>query len=181
MNKKFLIGILWFSYFIFLYSILKIFFADVYYFYSQKDSNLGYSDKIIYSKKATRLNPNEPAYLLGKARVLLSVNVDLTESDKINALALIDKAISLNDTNVVTLSNSIPLYAYLVDSFDVEYVDKTKIFYNQLKKNYSNDLGILVKIASYERKLGLEDDYEDTLNQIEILRPDILNWHESFR
>ncbi|MFC1700348.1 hypothetical protein ACFLZ4_01735 [Patescibacteria group bacterium] len=146
-----------------------------------------------YSDKAVKFNSWEPNYYRGRAKVLtvsLVSNKDVT-SVKENILSDLKKAEELNPRNLVTLRNSVPIYYFLAIkdisltsgllNLDERYLDATKEFFKTLKNSYSHDVGVIVLLAEYERKLGLDDEYMESRKIVERLRPELLNWHESFR
>jgi hypothetical protein len=101
------------------------------------------------------------------------------------------KAEDLNPDNLVTLRNSIPLYYFLAvedvflrsgpDNLDQEYSSETIAFYEKIKERYWSDVGVILSVAKYEKRLGLTDEYRKSVNRVRELRPDLLDWHESLR
>jgi tetratricopeptide (TPR) repeat protein len=136
--------------------------------------------------KAIELNGNEPNYYRTKAKILL-----VDAGDKAVILRTLQKALELNTHNLVTIRNSIPLYYFLAsenivlpsgaDNIDEEYLLTTQKYYSFVKEKYSHDAGVIVSVAKYEKKLGLMDDYNASVEIIRKLRPDLLEWHDSFR
>ena len=190
MIKTFKVIFIWTCYFFTMALVLKIFFADVNYAFSQKSTLVLYEKKLESAVEAIDLNPNEPAYYVGKAKIILTSPYygNIPDSfEKFEVLSLLKHAQELNKSNLVTLSNSISLYAYLAKSdptsnfssnnIDLDYIEYARSFYSILKYDYSTDVGILVKIANYEKKLGLEKEYLETIDMINLLRPGLLDWY----
>ncbi len=155
----------------------SVFLADFYSAKSEKAlEEMDFARALKYSTKAIDLNPKEEAYFRRRAKVLIL-------SSKEEALKDILFAIDLNPRSLATLRNTIPLM-YLLSlqnpleaTVDLNYLSKTKEFYAYLFENYPNDVGILVSLAHYQKKLGLEEDLAQTLPRIKQLRPDLLEWH----
>jgi len=192
--KKALLLLLTFGiYFYLIGKFFNLYVADTYFASSKVLLSEGQlrksTDHII---KAIRFNDYEPAYKRQKAKILLSTLVwqeDLSAKETV--LKELVKAEALNPKNLATLRNIIPLY-YLLSVKDVEkvgscsnidedYVLETTSYYSMLKKRYSNDLGVFTDIAEYEKKLGLEHDYNYSYEQAMKMRPDIVDWHEAFK
>lgn len=193
-NKIYLLPI-WVIFGFISYFLIRIYVADVYYRKSQRLIENG-SDTLVLESvtKAVSLNPYEPNYYRGKAKILvvrfLSKSSDLN-SVKLDILDNLKKAYSLNPNNLVTIRNSIPLYYFLsvkdinlpagVDNIDSEFSVYTVEFFNMVKSKYWNDTGVISSIAKYEKQMGLDNEYEVSVERIKILRPDLLEWNESFR
>lgn len=167
--------------------------ADVYFKKSQDYLKKGkYSEALVYINKSVNLNPNEPNYYRGRAKIL---TISLVEKQKPDLKNLIyedlNKAINLNQNNLVTLRNSVPIYYFLavkdifgamsIENTDDYYISQTKNFYKDFKNKFSNDIGVVTLIAKYEKKLGLIKEYKESEDIVRKIRPDLLNWHESFR
>ena len=155
-----------------------MFLADVFSAKSETAlENLDFSRSLKYSSEAIELNPQEPAYYRRRAKILL------LSSSKKDALKDISVAIELNPKNLATLRNSIPLMHLMAlqnlteETVDLNYLPKTREFYLYLFETYPNDAGVLVSLASYQRKLGLKEDLDQTLHRISQLRLDLLEWH----
>ncbi len=147
--------------------VLNIFRAEIFSAKSENSLNKQeFSLALEYANRATRLNPNEPAYLRRRAKILLLFPL-AGQKEKDLARKDIQKAILLNPHNLATLRNSIPLMYQL----------SPQTFYRKLYNTYPSDAGILVSLAYYQRKLRLEEDLQKTLSQIKKLRPDLLEWH----
>ncbi len=136
------------------------------------------------ANKAIRLNPQEPYYYRQRARIYIV----LGKKDK--ALADLTKAYELNPNNLATLRNNIPLYYFLSvediyqpttqNNLDQKYIAIAKQYLSELKHRFPNDVGTLVDIAKYEQKLGLTTEFAQSVEQIKVIRPDLLEWHEVF-
>lgn len=161
----------------------SLFLAD---YYSQKAEDAlekgEYTSSLKYSTQAIALNPKEESYYRRRAKV------SLIFSAKEDVLMDINTAIELNPKNLATLRNVIPLMYYLSlqnpmaqnsseELVDLEYFPKAVEFYRYMFHIYPNDAGILVSLAYYQGKLGLDEDLDQTLQRIRILRPDLLEWH----
>ena len=191
--KVVLIFLIW-GFFVFgCASIYKIYKADVYF---KKSQELLKKQKILlaqeYSEKAIELNPAEPAYYWGLSKVLVvSLVENFDSTTKQNIIRNINISENLNSKNLVSKRNFIAIVYFLAvedlniapgeSNLDLEYLDFIKSYYKNSKTTYSKDLGVLVDIAKYEKRLGLEEDYFETVTKVESLRPEVLDWHESFR
>ena len=174
--------------------IFKFYNADIYYKKGQEYIKNGDEKRALYyADKAVTTNPYEPNYYRGRAKIKTVLLASTQNNIKIKQEIYDDlkKALELNKNNLVTIRNSIPIYYFLAvgdvykapgkDNYDEKYIELVKDFFNDTKRNYSNDVGVLVSIAKYEKKLGLEESYQDSVTRIEFLRPDLLEWHELFR
>lgn len=170
-------------YLVFVKKFASLYLADVYYAASRhelEDGQLGEAgDHII---KAIKLNAKEPAYFRQRAKILLATMIWVDDGDEIRESTLddLEKAQELNPHNLATLRNSIPLYYFLAADDEQTYVPVTRDYYKELKDVYQNDLGMYADVARYEKRLGLEDEFENTKQKARELRPDVLEWHESF-
>jgi hypothetical protein len=189
-----LLSVVWFFYLSFFYILIRYYSADVYYKKSQESVGMGFEDEALgYADKSIYLNPLEPNYYRGRAKIrtVFLVSSDDTSSVKETILSDLKKAESLNPENLVTIRNSIPLYYFLAvddvflspgpDNLDEKYVLDVKDFYEKTKNKYWSDVGVILSIAKYEKKLGLDESYEKSVYRIGELRPDLLEWHESLR
>ena len=185
---------LWFFYFFIVYRLSFFFSADKDYKKSleliKRDS---YDSALYYADRAVFINPLEPSYYRGRAKVrsaFLVHNDDVISVKK----AIFDdlkKAEELNPENLVTVRNSIPIYYLLAvkdfyaepgeNNADEKYAEIVKDFFARVKHKYWNDAGVISSVAKYEKKLGLEKEFEESKLRISKLRPDLLEWHESFR
>ncbi len=190
--KKVIIILITILYLWSLANFVKVFVADAHYTQSQKNLRTGEIEKALEkSEKSIRNNPSEPRYYYERAKILLTSSVSLedTDSSKIKEAALknLQKAETLNPKNLTTLRNSVPIYYYLAikdlvgtpskENIDLEYLETTKEFFQKVKQEYSNDAGVQVLVAKYEKRLFLEQEYEETVEQIKQLRPDLLEWY----
>lgn len=174
----------------------KTYLADVYYANSQnllKEANIKEAQK--YADLAVRLNPYEANYYRGRAKVntvaLVKVPIEEQSILKEEILSDLEYAVSLNEDNLVIIRNSIPLYFFLSvfdlsmpadsNNIDYEYLPDARAFFNFAKSKYDHDVGVISLIAKYEKRLGLEEEYARSVGLVEKLRPDLLEWHESFR
>lgn len=176
-------------------SILKIFWnavgADESYIDSQralKESN--FERALLYANKSIEKNSREPRYYYGRAKVYLgSTTTGKITVNKDKALADLQKAQELNPKNLVTLRNVVPIYYFLsifdlsrvdaTNNLDEKYFTATKEFYSDLKNYSPTDVGINVLLAKYEKRLGMEQEYKESLEIVERLRPDLMDWHPS--
>ncbi len=182
---------------------LKVFFglyaADYFYKRAQVLIEDGfYSKAEKYADYAIRLNPREANYYRGRAKVLLALlsaeevgkvgdsynGAEKTHDLKLKILNDLGTAYNLNPNNLVVMRNSISIY-YLIAvkdlalpagsrNVDDRFIGYAGEFYKMLKERYPNDLGVLTDIAKYEKRLGLVDEYNETIERIRFLRPDIL-------
>jgi hypothetical protein len=193
--RKILLITIWVVYLVMCHFVMRMYTADTYF---KKSQNLiGTGEKKLVLKDATKaisLNPYEPNYYRGRAKILIVRYLpysDKTSELKLQILADLKKAYTLNPTNLVTIRNSIPLYYFLAvkdlsltsgpQNLDEEFVNYTKDFFATTKDTYWNDAGVIASLAKYEKKLGLDTEYEKSVERIRILRPDLLEWNESFR
>lgn len=148
-----------------------------------------------YASKSVKLNPNEPFYYRTRAKTYIlqttGQNIDTTNSLKALALKDMLKAQELNPQNLSTLRSLVPLYYFLslkdISSAtkevasDVEidpfYLGMMQYYYKSLVTNYPMDVGVLALVSKYQKMLGLTFDYENTVGQIKVLRPDLLDWY----
>ena len=163
----------------------------------------GESQKALdYNNKSLGLNPNEPFYYRQRAKtyVLTLVGQPKEQIDRIKALAYKDvtTAESLNPKNLATLRGNISLYYFLAlkdlvdatanpDQIDQEvsvptptdphYRKLADDYYTKLSQEYPNDVGLQTQIAKYQKLLGLKSEYNETLQKVKNLRPDLLDWY----
>ena len=181
---------------IFVYLLLisdfwKMYRADTFYTTSKtliKENSPGEAIKNV--NRAINLNPREPAYYRGRAKSYLIDTLEKDVSEKTilknKALADLKRALNLNPKNLATIRNSLPLYYFLSvedlmkpgNSLNVDgsFLEVTREFFGMAKETYLNDAGVLVSVAKYEKRLGLWDDYNETLGMIGAVRPDLLDW-----
>jgi len=176
---------------------IRIFFADINYKRSQALLNGNYLESAVnLSEKAVSQNPLEPNYYKGRAKVYLIKflyvkDLSIKSQIKEKILADLEKAYFLNENNLVTIRNIFPLYYLLAlkdinletfqNNTDSKYLEVTKEFLEFNKKRFWNDAGVIASVAKYERKLGLVREYSESVQRIMELRPDLLDWYESFR
>lgn len=185
------------GYALFISRILNNYIADVSAASSREYLTEKEFDKALeVANRAVKLNPNRSYYYRIKAQAILFYSLNkftyLNSEVKKEVFENIGKAKELNLINLATLRNNIPLYYYLAldnlrsfsedDSnlqrnYDEIYLSEAKEEISYLKNTYSNDAGVLVSIAHYERKLGLTVEYSKTIEMIRNLRPDLLDWH----
>ena len=174
--------------------IFKFYNADIYYKKGQDYIKEGKTAEALhYADKSVTLNPLEPNYYRGRAKVNTVLLVSSQDKQTIKQRIYDDlkKALELNKDNLVTVRNAVPLYYFLAvgdvyktpgkDNYDEKYIDYVKEYFNDTKNKYPNDVGVVVGVAKYEKKLGLEESYQGSVNRIKLLRPDLLEWHELFR
>lgn len=150
---------------------------------------LGYSDKSI------KLNPYEPFYYRtwAKTFILQTTGQGIDTTNSLKALALKDmlQAQEMNPRNLSTLRGLVPLYYFLAlqdvgsvakndatgNNIDHFYLEIAQNYYKNLSIDYPSDVGVLTLVAKYQKMLGLTIDYGNTVAQIKILRPDLLDWY----
>ncbi|RJR26933.1 hypothetical protein C4561_04105 [candidate division WWE3 bacterium] len=175
----------------------SVYSADVAFEEGQKYMSAGdYETALLKANKSIRLNPMEPNYYRGRAKVYLAYLVEVNNRDsqkilKQAALEDLKTAYSLNPHNLVTIRNSIPLYYFLAaedltrpgneDNVDEEFLPETIYFYKLVKDISPDDVGVYVLLAKYEKRLGLFEAYQESVEKVRELRPDLLEWHESFK
>lgn len=174
---------------------VKMYTADYYYRKSQLlISKKTTNEALTFATKAIEKNPLEPRYYWGRAKVLLTVTASEKEESKETykdlAINDMETAYYLNENNLVTIRNLIPLYYFLaiddvsksaeVNNIDENYVEITKEYYEKVKNVSPNDAGVYTLLAKYEKRLGWEEKYKESINKIEGLRPDLLEWHPNF-
>jgi len=195
LKRKLLLILVWIVYSLIFCFLMRMYVADTYYKKAQSLIETG-SNNIVFNSasKAISLNPYEPNYYRGQAKVFvvrLLTYTDRNREAKLGILTNLKKAYELNPSNLVTIRNSIPLYYFLAvkdisltsgeENIDGEFVTYTKDFFEMAKNRYWNDAGVISSLAKYEKKLGLSNEYEVSVERIKVLRPDLLEWHESFR
>lgn len=173
------------TYILLIYTFINIYRADSYAKSAEtalKELDLSLAQKL--AKKSIRLNPNEPYYYRLLAKVYLTNSLtDKTYKDK--TLSLLDASLKLNTNNLATIRNNTPIYYYLAlnnvvdnkSTVDKKYVKFASVHMTNYKKIYPNDLGLIVLFAKYEKKLNLIENYNESIERIKILRPDILTWY----
>ncbi len=174
----------------------QIYMADTY-MTAEKDKVLEEHYDLALKKinKSVELNYFEPNYHKEKARTLLIQQLDPDSKEnrgvlKDQAYEEMKIAAGLNSNNLVTLRNLVPLYYFLAvanldkpanaSNLDEKYWPIARAYFDELKIKYSTDAGVISIIAGYEKKLNLNKGYEKSVEMIEQLRPDLLNWYSSF-
>lgn len=194
--KIFILISIWVLFLYGLKYLRKTYLADIYYARSQnllKDVDIKESQK--YANLAVKLNPYEANYYRGRAKVdtvaLVSAPINEQKEYKERILNDLQHAVGLNEDNLVIIRNSVPLY-FFISTFDLskpagpsnidyEYLPFAEDFFSFAKHKYDHDAGVISLVAKYENRLGLEKEYERSIELVETLRPDLLEWHESFR
>ena len=180
------------AYFLIICLSIRIYKADVNYKKARALFTSGQSvaglEKI---NKAINYNPYEPSYYRERAKLYLSTTVtqEYLAKQKLKELAYnnLNRSIDLNPNNLASIRNAIPNYYFLTvedlanpegaNNIDETYYKDVVKILEETKKTYPADLGVQILIASYENKLGLKNEKKETLEAIEILRPDVLEWH----
>jgi len=192
--KALFIALTWIVVSLVMYKVLSLYRADVNFKKSQELIKVTEAKgALFYANKAVKLNPFEPNYYRGRAKInttflVKNENLEKTKEDIYSDLK---RAESLNPYNLVTIRNSIPIYYFLAikdlyiisgaDNIDPNYIGPVSDFYKKAKSVYWSDVGVLLSVAKYEKRLGMLDEYEESASRIKELRPDILEWHELFR
>jgi hypothetical protein len=195
-NKNFKIPTLVFIWVIYTFSafvLISLYKADIYFNKSQdlvKEKE--YDRAVFYANKSVELNPFEPNYYRGRAKVntVFLVSDNDIEKTKSNIYLDLKKAEELNPDNLVTIRNSIPIYYFLAvrdlhltpgpDNTDDKYIEIVSKYYSKVKNDYWGDVGVLLSLAKYEKRLGMYENYERSISRIKDLRPDILEWNDLF-
>jgi len=194
MRKKILITTIWVVFLSVCFVLSRIYIADFYYKKSQTLITHGYNDQAYrYAVKSINFNPFEPNYYRGRAKVNLVrlVSAEDQEPIKMEVLQDLRKAYSLNENNLVTIRNMFPIYYFLAvkdislgssqDNIDASFVDISIRFLEDNKHRFWGDAGVIAEVAGYEKRLGLANEYNESVERIRILRPDLLDWYQSFR
>lgn len=185
------IGIL---YFWFLGTLSKNYVADIMNVRAENALSTSSINKSIeYSNKAILYNPNEPAYYKQRAKALISSTAiesyDNEQKTFIKEKALDDLtiALELNPNNLATLRNTAPLYFFLankdltkpstIENIDEDYLPISREYFKQMQEYVPNDVGVQVLSAKYQKRLNLEEDYQESITKIKELRPDLLDWY----
>lgn len=179
-------------YIVFLVNVVKYGFADVMAKGGQQLTYQGdFTSALELNELAILLNRNEPDYYRQNAKTLIGATAVTSANNqqtlKKRAHTNLQHAYNLNPNNLVTIRDSIALYYFLAikdislpaenQNIDNEYLPIAKNFYIENQKKYKDDAGVLTLIAKYQNKLNLNEDYEVTISQIKMLRPDVLEWH----
>ena len=178
MKKVLIIILIWALAFYAAKVFITIYQADEYLHQSQVYLTEGDTDMALFSiNLAIKNNPLEPNYYRVRAKILM---VGIAKDE---AFADLQSAYKLNPNNLVTIRNEIPLYYFLAGypSLDEKYLSLAKNFFEESKMIYKNDAGVVSLIAKYEKKLNLVDEYQESVKMVGVLRPDLLDWYDSFR
>ena len=176
------------------YIFAGFFIADV--FSKNIDSqikDLEFEKALKSANTSINLNPREPYYYRQKAKVLLLLSAQNIEDKKIykqQALSSLQKAYELNPENLATIRNSVPYYYFLAKNdltvqqdpkdntqIDEDFINATRRFYAEVKTRFPNDAGAIATVAKYEKQLELEQDYQNSVNMLKNLRPDLIQWY----
>lgn len=184
---------------VYIYTVLgigKIYIADYFGLRSDKVlTNGNIHEALRLSDKAITYNPKEPSYHKQKAKVLIASTVysSIEDREVLKNLALGELlvALELNPTNLATLRNTAPLYFFLANkdlsepstqqNIDEKFLPIAQEYFKQLQGYLPNDVGVQVLAAKYQKRLGLHNDYLGTIENIKVLRPDLLVWHPDLR
>jgi tetratricopeptide (TPR) repeat protein len=190
--KLLLIALTWITFGMWVFKIFSFYQADVFFESSQSKIDAGdYFEANQLINRAIALNPSEPNYYRGRARInVISLSVaeeEYVQEIKSEIFHDLDKAYKLNTNNLVTIRNIIPLYYFLAvkditikdDSTNVDenYINIAKDFMQMAKSRFKNDAGVYALSARYEKRLGLTKEYGDSVKRISHLRPDLLEWY----
>lgn len=201
--KVFFTTSLIFGFTISIFGILKFFSADIVF---RQSENLLKNERLDQALKkantAIKLNSNEPTYYQARAKAYIALtsttqNIQQKQEFKNKALQDLQTSLALNPKNLVTIRNLIPLYYFLSlndlnntaadrsfenknQIYDQFYFKTTKEYLKEVKNNAKNDIGIYILLAQYEKRLGLNSDFEQTKQKVKELRPDIVEWHLVF-
>lgn len=124
---------------------------------------------LYYANKSIKKNPREPRYYYGRAKVLLG------SDSREDALGDLEAARELNPNNLVTLRNMVPLYYFLAT--EQTYLAEAQKYFNEIKHYSPNDVGVYALLAKYENKLGLGKGMRESVENVNRLRPDLLEWY----
>lgn len=175
---------------------ISIFIADQNYSKAQRLLTTGdYVTALTISNEAVLKNRNEPIYFRGRAKILLAGLASVPDDTKSDLKQLahkdLESAYNLNPTNLATIRNIVPLYSYLatkdlnkpagINNVDPNYLPIAEDFFIRIKDISPNDVGIYTLLAKYEKRLGLSEDYTQSVEKVRLLRPDLLEWHENFK
>ncbi|HLB52047.1 hypothetical protein A3F07_03000 [candidate division WWE3 bacterium RIFCSPHIGHO2_12_FULL_38_15] len=170
--------------------------ADVYFSNSEKLLEEFELEKALNNATLSiRNNPLEPNYYKQRAKVYLTMAAVLSDEYKSelkkSALDDMNTAYNINPDNLVTVRNLVPLFYFLSvreytlniseENIDRDFLPITKSYYEKIKNISPNDAGVYVLLAKYEKRLGLANEYNQSIKIVGELRPDLLEWHENFR
>ena len=170
--------------------------ADVYFSNSEKLLEEFELEKALNNATLSiRNNPLEPNYYKQRAKVYLTMAAVLSDEYKSelkkSALDDMNTAYNINPDNLVTVRNLVPLFYFLSvreytlniseENIDRDFLPITKSYYEKIKNISPNDAGAYGLLAKYEKRLGLANEYNQSIKIVGELRPDLLEWHENFR
>ncbi len=156
-----------------------------------KDTN--FEQALKNANLAIQLNPREPYYYRQRAKTFLLLAAQENTDKQIyknQALNDLQKGLELNEDNLATIRNSIPYYYFLAKSdfalqqdptlktnLDANFTQITLDFYKTTKMRFNTDAGAIVTLAKYEKLLGFDKEYAESIVQLKKLRPDLLEWY----
>lgn len=177
----------------FILTVSFYYWADMAYQSSQDMVSQDTEKSLELINTAIQLNPNEPIYYRGRARIYIASLVSLSGSVALKEQALNDMKHSyeLNPLSLATVKNLISLYSFLAakdltlppssENVDSVYLEHAQSFYSKIKDISPNDVGMYTILAKYQKRLGLTKEYEYSVSRVDFLRPDLLQWHEAFK
>ncbi|MEZ6255552.1 MAG: hypothetical protein R3B92_02155 [Patescibacteria group bacterium] len=146
----------------------KVLLADIYNKGSlQALKQTKFEQALAFANTAVSLNNNEPYYYRTLAKA------DLANNKVDDALTALKSAQDLNKNNLATTKNMIGTY-YIIG---LTNPDIAKNYFLKMQQSYSKDLGVQISVATYQNKLGWEEEFKDSKEQIYKLRADILDWY----
>ncbi len=166
--------------------------ADGSYVFGQRElKTSNFEGAIEQANKSIEKNPDEPRYYYGRTKILLTMTAGLEDVGRVSlkklALNDLQTAQNLNPNNLVTLRNIVPLYYFLAigdlekvadeKNVDPEFIAVTKGYFDMMHNYSTTDVGIYTLLAKYEKRLGLNELYEQSVESIKRLRPDLLEWY----
>lgn len=131
-----------------------------------------------FSNRSVELNPLEPFYYRQRAKIMT-----ITDADRQTIFRDLKTAVALNPRNLATLRGEVPLYYYLSlknlrnTSLNPEYLPAAQKYLTDLENMYPDDAGVAVLVAKYQKLLGLNEDYNKSVESVRKLRPDLLDWY----
>jgi len=164
---------------------LNTFLADLY-LKKGKDSvaKNNYSLALANFNKAITYNSKEASYYKNRAQCYAQISFLLNDSPEKSvykelALGDLEYAYNLNPKNLKFVRDSFYVYSLLAlkEPADSKIVLISKDVFVKNKQIYNTDLGTLVDIGVYEKRLNWFEDYEVTQSLIKKLRPDVLKWY----
>lgn len=193
-KNLFVYCVLVFVYLLFVYTITRQYIADTYSHradqFMEKGNNAAALTDI---DMAISLNSKEPSYYKQRAKIYIASTVNFEEDSStytnLKSAALTDLLIAqeLNPRNLATIRNTAPLYFFLAnkdlskqaspENYDNYYWDISKEYYLQMQKYVPNDVGVQILAAKYQKRLGQNEEYINSIETIRSLRPDLLEWY----